>query len=128
MAGDWRRPRDRGDKCTLPTERRAALLPAHIAATDEAAVRALDRGAPAGLSAAWRARERGGDGNAEHEPGAPPRFAPRHPANFHGSIRGNRPLRLGKPHGMMARPGLAVAAGHMQMLGEVLLRILGTCG
>jgi hypothetical protein len=72
-----------------------------------------------------RARERGDDGNAGQEPGAPSRFATRHAANLHGSIRKIRPLRLKERHAMMAHPDLPVAAGRIQMLDEVLVRIFG---
>jgi hypothetical protein len=102
-----------------------ALLPRRKAATDEPAVPALDRGAPPRLTMRRRACERSGDGNAEHEPGAPSRFATRHRANFHASIRVIRPLRLGKRHGMMARPGLPGMASRRPMLDEVLVRIFG---
>ena len=54
-----------------------ALLPCREAATDEPAVPTLDRRAPPRLTMGRRARERSGDGNAEHEPGAPSWFATR---------------------------------------------------
>ena len=103
-----------------------ALLPRRKAATDEPAVPALDRGAPPRLTMRRHARERSDDGNAEHEPGAPSRFATRHRANFHASTRLTRPLRLGKRHAMMARPGLPVMVSRRPMLDEVLVRIFGT--
>jgi hypothetical protein len=102
-----------------------ALLPRRKAATDEPAVPALDRRAPPRLTMRRRARERSGDGNAEYEPGAPSRFVIWHRVNFHASIRVIRPLRLGKRHAMMARPGLPVMAGRSPMLDEVLVRIFG---
>src|SRR6202011_6317728 len=90
----------------LTADRRTALLPAGIAAADEPAVRARNRGAPARLRARRRADERArGDGDAERKPGAPgcsvgtPRV--RHRALLHASVLNARPVRVGKRHGVM---------------------------
>ena len=112
----------------LAAERGAALLPAHIGAADKAAVRPRDRGAPGRLRAAWHRNERGEDGDAEREPGAPCPFPFPAPAGVHGSVHVIRPLGRENPHDVMAQRRLPMGDGRVETRDEIFVRILGARG